>query len=171
LGDLTRRYFTSHGPATVKDLSWWSSLTLADIKRGLELAGSELSSIGLDGRTYWRATAAPAADPSNAPPEAHLMQGYDEYVIAYSESRDLLDIERLGGLVPAGQAMYTHAVVLNGQVVGHWRRQVGARAMTLELQLARRLRGAEAAALQEAITRYAEFVGLPVTWTAAFALD
>ena len=33
---------TSHGPATAKDLRWWSSLTLVDIARGVELAGDRL---------------------------------------------------------------------------------------------------------------------------------
>jgi hypothetical protein len=39
LGDLARRYFASHGPATVKDFMWWSSLTRADCERGIEIAG------------------------------------------------------------------------------------------------------------------------------------
>ncbi len=39
LAELTRRYFTSHGPATVKDFTWWSSLTVADARRGLEPGG------------------------------------------------------------------------------------------------------------------------------------
>jgi hypothetical protein len=29
LAELTRRYFTSHGPATVQDFAWWSGLTVA----------------------------------------------------------------------------------------------------------------------------------------------
>ena len=42
LAKLVTRYFTSHGPATAKDLRWWSSLTLRDIARGVELAGDRL---------------------------------------------------------------------------------------------------------------------------------
>jgi len=38
--ELTLRYFTSHGPATVKDFNWWSSLRMADIRTGIEMAGS-----------------------------------------------------------------------------------------------------------------------------------
>jgi len=37
LAELTRRYFSSHGPATLKDFIWWSSLTAARARRGLEL--------------------------------------------------------------------------------------------------------------------------------------
>lgn len=43
LAELTRRYFTGHGPAQVQDFAWWSGLTVADVRRGLELAGPVLA--------------------------------------------------------------------------------------------------------------------------------
>jgi hypothetical protein len=49
LAKLTLRYFTSHGPATAKDLRWWSSLTAADVATGLELVGSQLGREVVDG--------------------------------------------------------------------------------------------------------------------------
>src|SRR5258708_17113892 len=42
LAELTRRYFTSHGPAQLQDFSWWSGLTMAAGRRGLEIVGGEL---------------------------------------------------------------------------------------------------------------------------------
>ncbi len=36
LAELTRRYFSGHAPATLKDFAWWSGLTVADCKQGLE---------------------------------------------------------------------------------------------------------------------------------------
>ena len=37
LAELTKRYFTSRGPATLKDFSTWSGLTLTDAKKGLAM--------------------------------------------------------------------------------------------------------------------------------------
>ncbi|MES2284765.1 MAG: winged helix DNA-binding domain-containing protein [Bacteroidota bacterium] len=37
LAELTKRYFTSRGPATIKDLSTWSGLTLTDCRKGIEM--------------------------------------------------------------------------------------------------------------------------------------
>jgi hypothetical protein len=37
LAELTTRFVRSHGPATLRDLAWWSGLTAADARRGLEM--------------------------------------------------------------------------------------------------------------------------------------
>ncbi len=38
LAELARRYFSSHGPATVHDFAWWAGLTVTDARLGLEAA-------------------------------------------------------------------------------------------------------------------------------------
>src|SRR5690606_24267988 len=112
-----RRYFAGRGPATVKDFSWWSSLTLTEARRALELIGDELVSVEIAGRTYWlRHGPKPRAGRS---PYAQVVQGLDEYTIGYSESRDVAN--------PAGQSfgivgenVVVHSIVLDGMVVGLW---------------------------------------------------
>jgi hypothetical protein len=42
LGELARRYFQSHGPATVHDFAWWSGLTMGEARRGAGAVDSEL---------------------------------------------------------------------------------------------------------------------------------
>jgi hypothetical protein len=85
LAEWTRRYFSGHGPATAKDFAWWSSLTLGAVRRGL--AAAELSRVEVDGQELWYA---PGDDPEPpASPAAHVLQGYDEYLVAYTESRGL----------------------------------------------------------------------------------
>src|SRR4051812_38405382 len=83
LGELTLRYFRSHGPATERDLAWWSGLPLARVRRGLAVAGG-LRSVEVDEVTYWfdPATAEPAA-----PTGALMIQSFDEYVVAYTRTR------------------------------------------------------------------------------------
>ena len=168
LAELTRRYFTSHGPATLKDFGWWASLTVADAKRAIELVGAELEPAEVGGRRYWSASGSSPAKPAIAAagaPTARLLQGYDEYVIAYSESRDVLDVQLLAALRPAGWGMYAHAVVLDGQVIGHWRRRLTTKAMTIDMQLARPVGDAERSALDDAVGSYGRFVGLPASWS------
>lgn len=164
LAEAVRRFFTSHGPATVKDFTWWSYLTVADARRGLELVGDALEPAVVGGRTYWSAAGDAGTGRRSAAPRAHLLQVYDEYVVAYRESRDLRDIDHLAGRLPGGQVMFLHAVILDGQVIGHWRRQITKTALIVETQSVRRLDAAETTAVEEAIARHAAFVGLPADW-------
>src|SRR5947208_2567529 len=49
LAELTKRYFTSHGPATAPDFAWWSGLPLRDVRTGVELAGAQTDHMAIDG--------------------------------------------------------------------------------------------------------------------------
>jgi len=160
LAELTRRYFVSHGPATVKDFSWWSSLTVSQIKRGLDLAGSTLAHEVVDGRTYWFAPADPPRRESS--PAVHVLQGYDEYFVAYTESRHVVN---LAGL-PAGTSnenLLIHPIVLDSQMIGFWRRAVDRDRITVEPTLAIKPNAGQRRAVEAAFARYADFVGVPVT--------
>ena len=150
LGALTERYFRSHGPATIRDFVWWSGLTTADARRGLEIVRARSETI--DGLTYWRLAASRAA--RTPPSEAvHLLPVYDEYLVAY---RDL-------HAVPRGAARWgilPQPIVSRGQVVGEWKpvRQRGR--IVLDAKTTRRLTRDERAALERAAARYGRFHGL-----------
>jgi hypothetical protein len=160
---LARRYLRGHAPATARDLAVWASITLTAARRAFAMLGEESETFEDRGRTYVRLREDPPA-PRPRPARAHLLQGYDDYSIAYSESRDVLDVAGLAATVPGGASMLTHTLLIDGQVLGHWRRHVSARAMRVELQLARPLDAAEHAAVDEAVTRYGRFAGRPAEW-------
>lgn len=159
LAELARRYFAGRGPATVKDFSWWSSLTVTEARRALALIGNELVSEEVAGRTYWlRPGQKPRAARS---PYAQVVQGLDEYTIGYSESRDVVN--------PAGQSsgivsenVVVHSIILDGMVVGLWRRELNPREIRAEVSLVGELNQAQRTAIEEAFTRYGTFAGLPV---------
>jgi hypothetical protein len=83
LAELAKRYFTSHGPATLQDFTWWSGLTTADATAGLEMARRSLAQETINGQTYWLASSAPTTKGSS--PTAHLLPAYDEYTVAYKD--------------------------------------------------------------------------------------
>src|SRR5262249_49065590 len=109
LAELTRRYFTSRGPATLKDYLRWSSLTAApaaDGQRGLEMVSSFLQQEVVEGRPYWFAQSDPGARPPS--PTIDLVQGYDESIMSYSESKGVPRLKGPGGPPPIGAAVFTH---------------------------------------------------------------
>ncbi|MDQ2784671.1 MAG: winged helix DNA-binding domain-containing protein [Chloroflexota bacterium] len=159
LAELTRRYMTSHGPATVQDFVWWSGLTMADAKAGLAMIESELIRDVVDGRTYWFAASAPiASDPS---PTVYLLPNYDEYIVGYTDRRAALDALPADRLDARGNVLFNHTIVLDGQVVGTWKRTVTKSAVIVEVTPFAPLSATEAAALAVAVARYGRFIGLP----------
>lgn len=158
LAELTLRYFTSHGPATAKDFKWWSSLTLAEIKRGLEMIGSRLEHAVIDGVSYWFA-GTPVRKRAK-PPRAHLLQPYDEYVVGYTESRYALDLS--GVARTKFPEIFSGAVLIDGQVQGSYKRTFAKDAVLIEATLFRPLNNPEASELQAAADRLGKFLGRAV---------
>ncbi|MBI1879201.1 MAG: AlkZ family DNA glycosylase [Chloroflexi bacterium] len=81
LAALTKRYFTSHGPAMAQDFAWWSGLTLADVRKGLDMVKAALIQEAVDGQTYWLSPDRPVVKAPS--PTAYLLPNYDEYLISY----------------------------------------------------------------------------------------
>lgn len=156
---LARRYFASRGPATLRDFLQWSSLTAAEGRRGLEAVAGELERIEVDGRTYWFDPAVAGEAPSS--PAADLVHVYDEIVIAYSESRDVLSGPERAGFV-TDRGAFLRVILLDGRMVGRWR-EVRGRSTEITASLYRPLDRAEERALQAALERYGAFLGEPVT--------
>jgi hypothetical protein len=152
LAELTRRYFTSHGPATANDFSWWSGLTLAEVRRGLELAGEQVSDaqLGADDARY----DAPGAAPDDPVEDAFLIGMFDESVIAYQDLRFAFAYR------PAALDPLIRPIVIGGLTVGTWRRVLDRGTATVEASPFGSLAAAEAAALEACVARLGRFLGI-----------
>jgi Winged helix DNA-binding domain len=161
LAELTFRFFTTHGPATVKDFAWWSSLTMTQIRRGLQLAGDVLRPAEVGGRTVWYDPATPAA--GDLAPTALLLQSYDEYVIAYSDTKFVFNAAGLAS-DPARYPVNTmvHLVVVDSQVAGFWRRRPRGKDFVVELDLVNTPTPRQRAALDAELARHERFTGAVV---------
>lgn len=159
LAELTRRYFARHGPATVKDFVWWSGLLMRDARRGVDMFGTDLERFELDGSIYYHA---PVGETGPwAPTSVRLLQAYDEYIVGYRESRHVLDIEGAAIVPPSGRLVFWHAVTIDGQVAGYWRRSEKSRQLSVEFQPARTLDEDEYEALCAEAERFGAFFGQP----------
>ena len=150
LAELTRRYFASHGPATIPDFVWWSGLKVVDAKRGLEINKARQEAI--DGRTYW--TIATARRKPMSGGTVHLLPIYDEYLVAY---RDRDAVPHRTSRV--GTSTFQHAVVISGQIAGTWKTIRSAGDVVVDVILLRRLTRSERSALEEVAARYGDFLG------------
>ena len=156
LAELTRRYFTSHGPATVKDCAWWSGLAPSDVRRGLELNTSQLEMARVDGEQYWFGP--DVGTTLKDSPIAHLLPAYDEYTIAYKDHKAILHPNYRELVVAA----FGIVIVIDGQIVGAWKRVIEKHRVLLTLEPFRALGVAEQQALDLVVRRYQTFLGKPI---------
>lgn len=155
LAELAQRYFTGHGPATERDLAYWATMTLTDVRAGLSAIAAQLESFEHDGRTYWQGPRSDAADPPS--PRAHLLQMLDEYYRGYQDSRWALDTR---SLLSRGRETSAGMAILDGQIVGDMRRTLRPPTVAFELGLLRDLDQEERDALWDAAHRYGRYLGL-----------
>jgi hypothetical protein len=164
LAELTARFFTSHGPATIKDFVWWSGLTARDARTGIAAVKSALASEVMGDRTYWfvpTRAKAPAVSPT-----AYLLPNYDEYLVAYKD-RDRVVSTVLADRIEEGTFdAYAHPLVLDGKLGGTWRRTVTREAVHVSVSPFGRLSRENNRVLDDATGRLAKFLAVPAKWAA-----
>jgi hypothetical protein len=160
LAELARRYITSHGPATLQDFVWWSGLTAADAKTGLEMVTSQLMCEVIDDQTYWYSLSTPPVQDSSQ--SVYLLPNFDEYIVGYTDRSAIFDASHTNKLDARGNFLFNHTIVLDGRVVGTWKRTLKKDAVMLTPSLFTPLNEAETRALAESASRYGAYLGLPV---------
>ena len=121
-GELARRFFLGHGPATVQDLARWAGIPLRDARGGLAVARPELASLDVDGVEHLMDPATPDRLASCRAEAAgvFLLPGFDEFVLGYGDRRHVLDPEFAERIVPGNNGMFRSTVVHGGRIVGTW---------------------------------------------------
>lgn len=158
LAELAGRYFRSHGPATLEDFVWWSSLTTTDARAGLETARPRLQREVFDGRTYWLTSSTANAD--DVQTSVQLLPAFDEYTVAYKDRAAVLHQSHTRR-PDAATAVLGPTVILDGRAVGTWKRTLKREAVVVETSLWTTLKRGERDALEAAAQRYGGFLGLP----------
>lgn len=115
LAELALRYFTSHGPATLQDFSWWSGLHSGDVRVGLEAIKSNLLQETVGKLSYWM-----ASDITIPKDEQNVffLPGFDEYLLGYKDRSAVLDAAHTGKICPGGNGMFAPTIVIDGRVMG-----------------------------------------------------
>lgn len=159
LTELSRRYFTSRGPATPADFAKWSGLTLTEARNGLEAVKSELEPVEVEGQTYWMPPTNSVT--SSLAHQAYLLSIYDEIISSYKDRAAFGEAEVGLKLWVMGNAL-THIILLDGKIVGTFRREFKKKQAMVEMTLFRAVTESEQVALDAAADQYSSFLQLPV---------
>jgi hypothetical protein len=153
LNELAKRYFISHGPATLQDFTWWSGLSPADAKLGLELSKPELINLFVEGKEYWTTPEKPGI--TSKASIAHLLPAFDEFAVAYKDRTAAVNSKYLK---QAGHVIADPSIVVNNQVVGTWKRAIKKDKVEIALNPFGRLDKEQVQAIETAAEKYKEFL-------------
>ncbi len=150
LGELAMRYFRSHAPATVRDLSWWSGLTMAQAREAIALCTPALGEEADEEGTLWYSFGGSPERPARH--RALLVPTYDELIVAYKDLRvdPVREAPRPGRL--------TRTIAIDGRTVGEWKRILGRDSVTVEATVSKRLTRDQREQLELAVERFGAFL-------------
>lgn len=120
VAEVVRRYLAGHGPATERDLAWWTKLTLTEVRAGFAAVRDELTEVTCGGASYW--TLGEPPDP--VPDGVRALAGFDEWVLGYTDRSPVLAPRFFERVVPGMNGVFFPTLVEDGEVVGTWKRVV-----------------------------------------------
>lgn len=117
LGNLAKKYFRSHGPATLEDFVWWSGLNAGDCKKGIAVCGNSIETIKQNGRAFYLHEKSRTRGFRSG--GVILLPSYDEYLIGY-KTRDVVLHPDHAYHAHDKKGIFHHVVALDGEIVGNW---------------------------------------------------
>lgn len=127
---LAKKYFTSHGPATLPDFIWWSGLPVSDARKALEMNKTTLISETIDTDNYWFADSVNLL--SSPPDSVYLLPAFDEYLISYKNRSAAITADHHTKAI-SNNGIFRPVIVVNGQISGLWKRTIKKDAVLIEL--------------------------------------
>ncbi len=115
--ELTKRYFQSRGPATLKDFCWWSGLSFQNARQGIEMNAMDLNSETIKGDIYWFYKLKETPKITGI----QLLPVYDEYAVGYNNRSAILDPEHNK---VTGSGIFRPVIIHQGKIAGIWKKTV-----------------------------------------------
>ena len=110
--------------------------------------------------TYWT-----SQEPTTSPADisnAYLLPGFDEYLLGYNDRSAVLDPQHAQKLVPDNNGRFLATMIMNGRVVGTWKRTLTKKAVRILMEPFTSLNKTAKQAFTAAAERYGAFIGKPV---------
>ena len=163
---LASRYFKSRGPATLKDFSVWSGLTITDVKRGAAMLDTSVfTHETFEGNEYWLSReildmAVSFGAPSTKKlQKSFLMPDYDEYGMGYIDRTAIFNPIKITGDFKRNNPVFDRMIIVDGIIEGTWKRTIKGKSVIVETYPFRELSKAKSDAVNKAVDRFVKFTG------------
>ncbi|HEY8399837.1 MAG TPA: winged helix DNA-binding domain-containing protein [Cytophagaceae bacterium] len=153
LARLAELYFTSHGPATIPDFSWWSGLNLTDARKGLEMVKSQFKAITINEQAHYYSEKLESKIIQK--PSVFLLPAYDEFLISYKDRSASLAPDHQKKTI-SNNGIFYPVIVVNGQVEALWKRTIKKDKVVIEIKPLPAKENSITLSIQKAINQAAE---------------
>ena len=155
LAELSKRYFTSRGPATLQDFVWWSGLTSKQANEGIALLGKNFIHERSGKQDY-------ILNPTSFRNEkkgqtSFLMPDYDEYGISYKDRSALFKKIQQTATDVTNVSPYSHMLIVDGVISGTWK-TMDRKPMQIEVTPFFPMPKFKQQAIAQAVKRYKSFL-------------
>jgi Winged helix DNA-binding domain len=154
LATLAKRYFTSHGPATLQDFVWWSGFTVGEAKIGLGGLGSDFRSAEIGHQKYYFLDVS-IQHPSD---NLYLLPAFDEYLVSYKDRSASMspDLAKKAFTV---NGIFKPVILFKGKAIGLWKRTIKKDKVLIEADFVHPPDAQQQALLTQLCEQYATFLG------------
>lgn len=154
LAQLAQRYFVSHCPATLQDFIWWSGLSVKDARHGLEMVKSNFITETIGTETYWLTN---TFNISKNKSSLYLLPAFDEFIISYRNRSASLPLDHHKKAI-SSNGIFRPVIVLNGQVIGLWKRAIKKDKLSIEANLFQSQHKSIIKLIEEAAEKFESFL-------------
>ncbi|QSB27436.1 winged helix DNA-binding domain-containing protein [Flavobacterium sp. CLA17] len=155
LAKLAKRYFESHGPATLLDFSWWSGFSQTTCKLILNSIASELNSVEIDHQTYW--FGANLSLKSNFSESVHFLPAFDEILISY-KTREASILPEHQSKAFTNNGIFKPVILENSKAIGTWKRTIKKDHVKIETQFFNETENHKKAILFEGLKSFEKYL-------------
>ncbi|MCE5205719.1 MAG: winged helix DNA-binding domain-containing protein [Porphyromonadaceae bacterium] len=118
---LARRYFTSHGPATLQDFNWWSGLSVTECRQAMEMIRPHFIRETVNEKEYWMPD--DIRTPSSNQDSALLLAPFDEFVVSYKDRSGIIEETHYSKVITRN-GIFSPTIMLNGTTIGSWKKSM-----------------------------------------------
>lgn len=154
---LARKYFTSHGPATLADFVWWSGLPVSEARKALALNEGILYSETWNNETHWFN----GNMNLSASDSAFLLPAFDEFLVSYKNREAAINEEDHAKAI-SKNGIFWPVLVVNGKISGMWKKTVKKDLLVIEIDHFRPHSGNEKLLLTRAAEKFGHFLEMKV---------
>ncbi|WP_276502078.1 winged helix DNA-binding domain-containing protein [Terrimonas pollutisoli] len=155
LFQFTQRYFTSRGPATVKDFAGWSGLSITEAKEGAAMLPKKFIREKINEQEY---IFLPSVMATGKIQSSFLMPDYDEYGMSYKDRSALFNGTVDLSLFKNENPFFNRMIILDGKIEGTWKRTFKNNKAVVETVPFKTLSKTRQQAMDKAIKKYCAFV-------------